>query len=55
MAVLQEYNIKQHYEDHSEKYDKRTGQLRMGKVNELASALKKQQSMFTKTPGTDEA
>lgn len=35
MAVLKEFNIKQHYEEHSEKYDKHIGQLRMGKVNEL--------------------
>ncbi|KAL0202287.1 hypothetical protein M9458_000305 [Cirrhinus mrigala] len=55
VAVQKEYNIKRHYDIHAEKYDKYTGQLQTEKVNALASALKKKQSMFTKRAGTDEA
>ncbi|XP_073694049.1 general transcription factor II-I repeat domain-containing protein 2-like [Garra rufa] len=55
VAVQKEYNIKRHYDIHAEKYDKYTGQLRTEKANDLASALKKKQAMFTKRAGTDEA
>ena len=48
MAVLKEYNLKRHYETHADKYGKYTGRLRTEKVNELAAALKKQQSVFSK-------
>lgn len=48
VAVAKEYNVKRHYETHAEKYDKYTGQLRTEKVNELASSLKKQQTVFSK-------
>ncbi|XP_072124401.1 E3 SUMO-protein ligase NSE2 isoform X1 [Mobula birostris] len=53
VAVAKEYNIKRHYvTPHGEKYDKYAVRLRMQKVNKLEAALKKQQSVFTKSRET---
>ncbi|KAL2083019.1 hypothetical protein ACEWY4_020792 [Coilia grayii] len=54
VAVPKEYNIKRHYETHSEKYSKYTGQHRMEKLNELSSSLQKQQAVFSKCRDTHE-
>ncbi|XP_037774148.1 general transcription factor II-I repeat domain-containing protein 2-like [Penaeus monodon] len=50
VSVLKEYNLRCHYETlHAEKYKNLQGQQRLEKVNELLTALKKQQSVFSRS------
>ena len=50
VAVLKEYNIRQHYETHhKEKYEHFKGQLRKDEINKLMAGLKKQQSTFSRS------
>ncbi|XP_037774300.1 general transcription factor II-I repeat domain-containing protein 2-like [Penaeus monodon] len=50
VSVLKEYNLRRHYEIlHAEKYKNLQGQQRLEKVNELLTALKKQQSVFSRS------
>ncbi|XP_037789324.1 general transcription factor II-I repeat domain-containing protein 2-like [Penaeus monodon] len=50
VSVLKEYNLRRHYETlHAEKYKNLQGQQRLEKVNELLTALKKQQSVFSRS------
>lgn len=48
--MLEKYNLRRHYEDlHAYKSQNLQGQQRKEKVNELLAALKKQQSVFTRS------
>lgn len=56
IAVLNEYNIKRHYETkHFQNYSKYTGSLRTEKFEALKRGLKSQQSSFTKLKTEQEA
>ncbi|XP_047478071.1 general transcription factor II-I repeat domain-containing protein 2-like [Penaeus chinensis] len=49
-SVLKEYNLRRHYETlPAEKYKNLQGQQRLEKVNELLTALNKQQSVFSRS------
>ena len=50
VSVLKEYNLRRHYETlHAKKYKNLQGQQRLEKVNELMTALKMQQSVFSRS------
>ncbi|XP_037774968.1 general transcription factor II-I repeat domain-containing protein 2-like [Penaeus monodon] len=56
VSVLKEYNLRRHYETlHAEKYKNLQGQQRLEKVNELLTALKKQQSVFSRSREINDA
>jgi hypothetical protein len=46
ISVCKDYNIKHHYNIHTEKYDLFVGKIREDKLNELKSGLNKQQNIF---------
>ncbi|XP_066969270.1 general transcription factor II-I repeat domain-containing protein 2-like [Macrobrachium rosenbergii] len=56
VSVLKEYNIRRHYETrHEEKYHHLQGELRIEKINELLTGLKKPQSAFTRSREVSDA